>query len=218
MNERLRYGIRRAAFNALALGWLVPAAAAEPPQRIAVLGDSLTAGYGLEAADAFPAQLEAALRARGIAVEVLNAGVSGDTTAGGLARLDWMLADEPTRVVVALGANDGLRGLEPAAVEGNLATIVDRLREAGVHVLLIGMRAPPNLGPTYAAAFDAVFPRLAARRNVPFYPFFLDGVAAEPALNQSDGIHPNAAGVAAIVARMLPLVVAWLEDDGPGAR
>ncbi len=216
MKDRARYGIRRASINALALCALTGAAVAEQPPRLAVFGDSLIAGYGLAAEDTLPVRLEAALRARGIAVEVLNAGVSGDTTAGGLARLDWMLADRPDRVIVALGANDALRGLEPAEVEANLTAIVERLRASGAGVLIVGMLAPPNLGRDYESAFNAIFPRLAAHYGAPFHPFLLDGVAAVPALNQTDGIHPNPAGIAVMVERLLPLVVEWLSETRTG--
>ena len=184
-----------------------PPAAAEEP-AVVVLGDSLTAGYGLAQEDAFPARLEAALRAQGHAWRVIDAGVSGDTSAGGLARLDWVLADDPEIVIVELGANDGLRGLPTAQLEANLDAILARIREGGATVLLAGMEAPRNFGADYAAAFRAVYERLAARHGVAFYPFFLEGVAMEPALNQADGIHPNAAGVAEIVRRIVPHVVA----------
>ena len=217
MEHGPRYRVRRAARNALAACLLALAA---PPAdgagiRLAILGDSLTAGYGLAAADAFPVRLEAALRARGLAVTVLDAGVSGDTTAGGLARLDWLLADAPDRAMVALGGNDALRGLEPAETEANLAAIFAKLRAAGVPAMLVGMRAPPNLGAAYERAFNAVFPRLAARLGLPFYPFFLEGVAAAPALNQADGIHPNAAGVSVMVERIAPPVAEWLANAAP---
>ena len=182
-------------------------AAGEEP-RIVVLGDSLTAGYGLAVEDAFPAQLEAALRARGHAWRVVDAGVSGDTSAGGLARLDWVLADGPEVVIVELGANDGLRGLPTGRLEANLDAVLSRIREAGAAVLLAGMRPPANYGPDYAAAFEAVYETLSARHEVAFYPFFLEGVAMVPALNQPDGIHPNEAGVAEIVKRILAHVVA----------
>jgi acyl-CoA thioesterase-1 len=186
-------------------------AGAQSPKRLLLLGDSLTAGYGLPANLAFPARLEAALRAAGEAVGVVNAGVSGDTSAGGLARLDWALGDPaPEFALVALGANDGLRGLDVAAMERNLDRIVERLKARGVRVMLAGMRAPPNMGSDYATGFAAVFPRLAAKHAAPLYPFFLEGVAAVPALNQADGIHPNAAGVDAIVARLLPSLRAFL--------
>lgn len=188
---------------------------------IVALGDSLTSGYGLPEEASLPAQLEAYLRARGHDWRVVNAGVSGDTSAGGLARLEWALADAPDLVIVALGANDGLRGLPIEAMEANLDRILARLKEAGIAALLCGMRAPPNLGPDYAAAFEAVFPRLAATYGVPLYPFLLEGVAAVPALNQADGIHPSAEGVAAIVERVGPLVeramIAAESADGAGS-
>jgi len=185
-------------------------ARAQAPKRLKVLGDSLTAGFGLPKADAFPARLEEALRGRGLGVEVIDAGVSGDTTAGGLARLEWSLAANPHAVVIELGANDGLRGLDPRQTEANLEAIITRVKARGIPVLLTGMYAPPNLGRDYGDAFNAVFPRLAARHGVAFYPFFLDGVAADPALNQADGIHPNARGVQVIVSRILAAVEALL--------
>lgn len=174
--------------------------------RILALGDSLTAGYGLARGEGFVAQLEAALRAKGIPARVLDAGVSGDTTAGGRARLDWTLAERPDAAIVALGGNDGLRGIDPAATHANLDAILTRLAARNIPVLLAGMLAPPNLGAEYGAAFRGAFERLAREHDVVFYPFFLDGVAAEPALNQADGIHPNARGVAVMVERILPAV------------
>ena len=186
--------------------------------RIALLGDSLIAGFGLPAHQAFPARLAAALDAAGVAAEVQDAGVSGDTTAGGVARLDWVLADRPDVAVVVLGANDGLRGLDPAATEANLDAILRRLEAAGVSVLLGGMRAPPNLGRRYTDAFDGLYPRLAETHDVALYPFFLDGVAAVPALNQADGMHPNAAGVEVIVAGILPVLHQVLRPRRAGAR
>jgi len=195
----------------LAAGSVVVGAAAAPA-TIVVLGDSLAAGFGLrDEGEAFPARLEAALMARGRAVRVINAGVSGDTTAGGRSRLDWALADRPDLVIVELGGNDGLRGIDPAVTLANLDDVLARLKAQGVRALLAGMLAPPNLGRAYGDAFNAVFPRLAERHGVAFYPFFLDGVAAERALNQPDGIHPNPAGVAVIVARILPAVEAALD-------
>jgi len=185
-----------------------PNAAGEP--QIVVLGDSLTAGFGLSREDAFPARLEEALRAKGHGWRVIDAGVSGDTSAGGRARLDWVLADSPEIVIVELGANDGLRGLPTDQMEANLDAILTRIGESGAAALLAGMRAPANFGADYAAAFLAVYERLAAKHRVNFYPFFLEGVALEPALNQADGIHPNAAGVAEIVRRVLPHVVALI--------
>jgi acyl-CoA thioesterase-1 len=181
------------------------AAAGERPV-IAAFGDSLTAGYGLPERDSFAARLQAELAARGKQVRVINSGVSGDTTAGGRARLEWTLADEPDLVILELGANDGLRGIDPKETYDNLDAMLTRLNELGIPVVFAGMRAPPNLGATYGDAFNAVFPRLAEEHDVVFYPFFLDGVAAKPALNQEDGMHPNAAGVDAIVERILPYV------------
>lgn len=181
--------------------------------RILALGDSLTAGYGLPAAQGFTAKLDAALKAKGIAATVINGGVSGDTSAGGLGRIDWMLADKPTHAIVELGANDGLRGLDAGQMEKNLDAVLTKLKAAGVKVLLTGMRAPPNFGTAYTQSFDAVFPRLAERHKVAFYPFFLDGVAANPQLNQADGIHPNEAGVNTVIERILPSVLSLLASS-----
>ena len=192
----------------------MPAAEAAEPVRLVALGDSLVAGFGLAPDDGFVPQLEAALRDRGYAVDVIDAGVSGDTTAGGLARLDWVLADAPDMVLVELGANDGLRGIDPGAAHANLSAILDRLAEEGVPTLLAGMYAPPNFGPAYVEAFNAIYPELAETYGVPLYPFFLDGVAADPALNQGDGIHPNEAGVREIVRRILPTVIDALGQAG----
>jgi len=183
---------------------------AETAQRLLVLGDSLAAGYGLANEESFPAQLESALLQRGYHVRVINAGVSGDTTAGGLSRLSWALADEPHLVIVELGGNDALRGLPPEETAANLDAILRQLKAAGVSVILAGMQAPHNMGTTYTTAFDRIFPLLAQKHQVAFYPFFLAGVALDPSLNQSDGIHPNTAGVAVIVDRMLPLVTSTL--------
>lgn len=199
--------VNAAAAILLALLWFAPAATAAPPLRLLVLGDSLTAGYGLTAEDGFTAQLQTALKDAGRDVVVLNAGVSGDTTAGGRARIGWALGDKPDAVIVELGANDGLRGLDPKATFDNLDAVIADIRRAGLPVLLTGMLAPPNLGRDYAGDFNAVFPRLAEKHDVLFYPFFLAGVAAKPDLNQDDGIHPNPKGVAAVVARILPYVL-----------
>ncbi len=188
------------------------APAAEAPVSILVLGDSLTAGYGLAAADSFPARLEVRLGLEGFPARVINAGVSGDTTAGGLARLDWALAERPRIVIVELGANDGLRAINPLVTRRNLDRIVGRIKDRGIAVLLTGMLAPPNLGPIYGKAFNALFPAIAKRHGVAFYPFFLDGVAAKPGLNQPDGMHPNPRGVATIVDRIMPYVVRLLLD------
>ncbi len=187
----------------------IPAQAAEV--RLLMLGDSITAAYGLARGQGLPAQLEAALRARGRDVRVIDAGVSGDTTAGGRARLEWALAERPQAVIVALGGNDGLRGIEPRATEANLAAILDALKARELPVMLAGMLAPPNLGADYGREFAGSFTRLSeARPEVVFYPFLLDGVAGNPALNQPDRIHPNEAGVAELVRRMLPPVESLL--------
>lgn len=171
-----------------------------------ILGDSLTAGFGLAPEDAFPAKLERQLAAEGLRVKVLNAGVSGDTTAGGRARLGWALADKPDAVIVALGANDALRGIDPTETRANLDAILTELGRRRLKILLAGMMAPRNLGPDYVRVFDAIYPELAAKHHVALDPFFLEGVALDPALNQPDGIHPNPRGVAAIVERILPAV------------
>jgi acyl-CoA thioesterase-1 len=183
-----------------------PAAAGKAPFRILALGDSITAGYGLAGPDSLPARLETALRQGGREVEVINGGVSGDTTAGGLARLGWMLGEKPDAVIVELGGNDGLRGLDPKQTYANLDKILTRLGAARVKVLLTGMLAPPNLGREYGREFNAIFPVLAERHHCLFYPFILDGVATSPGLNQADGIHPNVRGVEVIVARLVPYV------------
>jgi len=182
------------------------AAAADRQVRIVALGDSLTAGLGLPADQAFPAKLEQALRAKGLAVEVTNAGVSGDTASSGLARLDWSIPEGTDAVIVELGANDMLRGVDPKITRHALEGIVRRLADRRVAVLLAGMRAAPNLGPDYGRDFEAIYSELAARNDLLLYPFFLDGVAGEVELNQRDGLHPTAAGVDAIVARILPKV------------
>lgn len=183
---------------------LMPASAS--PVTILAFGDSLTAGYGLDPAEAFPVRLEAALRARGHDVTMINGGVSGDTAADGLARLDWSLTDDVRAVILELGANDALRGLPPAQAETALDHILARLAGKKLPVLIAGMRAPPNLGADYGTAFDGIYARLAAKYGTSLYPFFLDGVAADPSLNQPDGMHPNGRGVEVIVARMLPAV------------
>lgn len=170
------------------------------------LGDSLTAGYQLPESAAFPSQLARALRAKGHKVEIVNAGVSGDTTSGGLARLDWSVPDGTDAVIVELGANDMLRAVDPKVARAALDQIVDRLKKRGIQVLLCGMQAAKNLGQDYERAFNAIYPELAAAHGVLLYPFFLDGIAADPKLNQSDGLHPTAAGVEAIVTRIMPKV------------
>jgi len=179
--------------------------------RIVVVGDSLSAGYGVAAQDAFPAKLEAALKENGHDVLVENAGVSGDTTAGGRARLGWAIGNNPDAVVLELGANDALRGLLPEKAYANLAAMLTVMRDKNIPVLLIGMKAPPNMGEDYAREFDAVYSRLADAYDVVFYPFFLKGVAGQPSLNQDDGIHPTPEGVDVIVKNVLPSVEALLE-------
>jgi acyl-CoA thioesterase-1 len=186
--------------------WASPALAA--PLRILALGDSLTAGYGLGLGQGFVPQLQKALSAHGVQAEVLDGGVSGDTSAGGLSRLDWALADKPDLVILELGANDMLRGTDPAETRANLDAILAKLKAAKTRVLLAGMRAAPNLGADYAGAFESIYRDLAAKYDVPLYPFFLEGVAADANLNQPDGMHPNEAGVAEIVRRILPHVLA----------
>ena len=200
--------VQRVAVVAVALALAVPtgtpAAAADRPVRIVALGDSLTAGFGLPADAAFPARLEKALTAKGVAVEIANAGVSGDTASGGLARLDWSVPEGTDAVIVELGANDMLRGIDPSVTRQALEQIVRRLTDRRIAVLIAGMRAAPNLGPDYGRDFEAIYGDLAARYDLLLYPFFLDCVAAEAKLNQGDGLHPTAAGVDAIVARILP--------------
>jgi acyl-CoA thioesterase I len=189
-----------------------PVFAAEPlkPIKLVVLGDSLSAGLGLMGNEAFPAKLQKALKDKGIDVDMTNAGVSGDTSSGGRDRLDWSVADGTEAVIVELGANDALRGIDPTITRGALTDIVTRLKARGIAVMLCGMLAPPNFGSDYAAKFNPIYPDIAKQFGVTLYPFFLDGVAADAALNQADGIHPTAAGVDIIVARMLPTVQAFL--------
>jgi acyl-CoA thioesterase-1 len=182
------------------------AGAAERSINIVALGDSLTAGYGVPANEAFPVQLQRALAAKGVAVNVVNAGVSGDTTLGGLSRLDWSVPDGTDAVILELGANDALRGFDPMVARKALDTMLRRLAERKIPVLLCGMVAPPNLGPEYGRAFNSIYPELAAQYGVILYPFFLTGVATDPKLNQRDGLHPTAAGVAIIVDKILPQV------------
>jgi acyl-CoA thioesterase I len=182
------------------------AAAPDRTLKIVALGDSLTAGYGLAASEAFPARLQRALAAKGIPADIANAGVSGDTTSGGLARFDWSVPDDTDAVILELGANDALRGVDPKVTRGALEAMLRRLGERHIPVLLCGMVAPRNMGPDYAKAFDAIYPDLARQYSTILYPFFLDGVATEPKLNQRDGLHPTAAGVDVIVERILPAV------------
>lgn len=189
-------------------GLAVMAHAAGPERtiRIVAFGDSLTAGYGLKPGEAFPVQLERRLKAKSYQVEIANAGVSGDTTAGGLARLDWVVPNGTDAVIVELGANDALRGYPPADAKKNLDQIVARLRARGIDVLIAGMRAPSNLGAEYQRGFDPIFKEVADRHGALFYPFFLAGVALDPKLNLPDGLHPNAEGVSVIAEKILPTV------------
>jgi acyl-CoA thioesterase-1 len=182
--------------------------------RILAFGDSLTAGYNLPQEDAFPVKLAVALKAKGYRVQVINAGVSGDTTAGGRARLDWALEDRPDYAIVELGANDALRGLDPAQAYANLDAILASLDAHHVKILLAGMLAPPNLGSDYERAFNAIYPKLQSKWHVPLYPFFLDGVSLHPELTLADGLHPNAQGVSRIVSGILPSVEALLGPTG----
>jgi acyl-CoA thioesterase-1 len=209
----LRPGFRKAA---VVLGCLLftltPAIVRAAPVRLLVLGDSLSAGYGLAAADGFEARLAEALAARGHDVKIIDGAVSGDTAAGGRARLDWVLADGADAAIVELGANDGLRGSEPKEVEANLAAILNALAAKKIPVLLTGMYAPPNLGDDYEAEFRAVFDRLGKRPGLLYDPFFLEGVAGDPSLNQADHLHPNPEGVRRVVARILPLVEKLLAE------
>lgn len=207
-SRRRRLLVARLALACALLAWLLPAAA--EPLRIVAIGDSLIAGFGLAANDAFPARLEAALKRKGFEVRVENAGVTGDTATAGLARLQWSVPEGTAAVILALGANDALRGVKPAVTRAALDAMLRRLKERRIEVLLAGMRAPPNLGADYGAAFDAIYPELARAHGIALYPFLLDGVAAETKLNQRDGIHPNADGVAVIVERILPAVEALI--------
>ncbi len=183
--------------------------------KILALGSSLTQGYGLPPGTEFTVQLQAALKSSGIDAHVDNAGVSGDTSSGGLSRLDWSLAGHPDAAMIELGSNDMLRGISPDVTEKNLRAILVRLQKDHIAVLFTGMQAQRNLGPEYVKAFDSIYPRLAKEFKVTFYPFWLDGVALNPKLNQADGMHPNPAGVKIIVARMLPSVKKMLSEVKP---
>ena len=189
-----------------ALALLAAGSAGAEPLRILAFGDSLTAGFGLGPGEGFVPQLERALAGEGFAAKVIDAGVSGDTTAGGLARLDWALGDRPDLVILELGANDMLRGVDPAVTRANLDAMLAKLRASGTRVLLAGMRAAPNLGAEFGAEFEAIYAELAAKYEVPLYPFFLEGVATEPSLNQPDGLHPTFQGIKRIVTGITPNV------------
>jgi acyl-CoA thioesterase I len=180
------------------------------PVKMVVLGDSLSAGLGLPAPAAFPARLQKALQSKGIAVDMVNAGVSGDTSSGGRDRLDWSVPEGTQAVIVELGANDALRGVDPKVTRSALTDILTRLKARGIAVLLCGMYAPPNYGADYSERFNAIYPDIAGQFGVPLYPFFLEGVATEAKLNQADGIHPTAEGVDTIVRNILPAVEAFL--------
>jgi acyl-CoA thioesterase-1 len=184
------------------------------PLQIVALGDSLTAGFGLPPEDGFTTQLQQQLDRLGMNADVVNAGVSGDTSKGGLARVDWSVPDGADLVILELGANDALRGISPDQTEKNLDAIITRLKHRGIEVLLAGMQAPPNMGQEFEAAFNAIFPALAERHDIPFYPFFLEGVAADPQLNQADGMHPNAAGARLIASRIAAAVKRAIGQDG----
>jgi acyl-CoA thioesterase-1 len=218
LRECGRYGMGAA----LAAACAIPAAlAASPPAPtptvILAFGDSFTAGLGLQPKYAFPAQLEAKLLAQRRAVRVINGGVSGETTAGGLARVDRVLADKPDWVILELGANDALRGIQPVITEENLNAIINKFEAAHARILLMGMRAPPNWGEAYEAAFDRIYPDLARNRRVPLYPFFLQDVALNPRLNQPDTLHPNEQGVVVLVDHIAP-IIAHLIDDQAGEK
>lgn len=221
--QRFQPLVGRLALVLTALSWLfavaatpasaeAPAAEGEPIQIVA-LGDSLTQGYGVDPGKAFPEQLQAALRKDGMNVVVENAGVSGDTTSGGLSRLDWSVPDTADLVIVELGANDALRGIAPEITRKNLDEILRRLTERGQKVVFAGMLAPPNMGADYGRTFNAIYPELAKKYPVTFYPFFLEGVAAESDLNQADGMHPTAEGVEKIVASMKPVIEKALSSE-----
>lgn len=192
-----------------------PAFAQSKPLKLVALGDSLTAGYNLPASAAFPTVLEKMLRDKGISVEIANAGVSGDTSQGGLERLDWSVPDGTDGVILELGANDALRGVDPALTETSLDAIVTRLKARGIPVLLAGMYAPRSNGPDYVARFDAIYPKLAEKHGLILYPFFLDGIAGDRVLNQPDMLHPKAEGVRVIAQRILPTVERFLASLRP---
>jgi acyl-CoA thioesterase-1 len=186
------------------------AAGQTKPIKMVVLGDSLSAGLGLSASSAFPARLQKSLEAKGIAVDMINAGVSGDTTSGGRDRLDWSVPEGTEALILELGANDALRGIDPAVTRAALTDILTRLKARKIAVLLCGMVAPPNYGNDYSARFNAIYPELAKSFGVPLYPFFLEGVATDASLNQADGLHPTAEGIDVIVKNILPTVEAFL--------
>jgi acyl-CoA thioesterase I len=195
------------------IGWITAAIGVSraEPMRIVAFGDSLSAGYELPENEGFPKQLEAALKAKGLDVIVENSAVSGDTSSGGLERLDWSIADGTTMVVIELGANDALRGIDPALTRSNMDAMITRLKARNIKVVLAGMLAPPNMGEAYAKPFNAIYPELAAQHQTALYPFFMDGVIAKSDLKLSDGLHPNAKGVAVIVSGILPIIESELK-------
>jgi acyl-CoA thioesterase-1 len=199
----------------LLLAWFMGDRAMAEPIKLVVLGDSLAAGYGLKEGDAFPAKLEMALKGKGIDVTVVNAGVSGDTAKQGLERLDWAVEPDADAVIVELGANDALRGIDPNETRASLEKIMSRLRSRKIPIMIAGMLAPPNMGAAYKELFDRIYPSLAGEHGLRLYPFFLEGVATEPDYNLEDGIHPNARGVDEIVRRMAPKVAEFLKQIKP---
>ncbi|MCR6501606.1 arylesterase [Shinella sp. CPCC 101442] len=204
-------------FTSLAITALLSAGIARAePVKLVGFGDSLMAGYQLPASDAFPVKLEAALKARGHDVEIANAGVSGDTSSGGLARLDWSIPDGTKGVILELGANDALRGIAPEETEKNLDAMLTRLGERGISVLLAGMLAPPNMGADYEKRFNGIYRRLAEKHGVALYPFFLDGVTTKPELQLDDGMHPNPAGVDVMVEMILPTAESFFKSIAAG--
>jgi acyl-CoA thioesterase-1 len=202
--------VSSATILALPVSAQTPATQVIRPLKMVVLGDSLSAGLGLSASAAFPARLQKALKAKGIDVDTSNAGVSGDTTSGGRDRLDWSVPEGTEAVILELGANDALRGIDPKVTRAALADILTRLQARKIAVLLCGMVAPPNYGADYSARFNAIYPDLAKAFQVPLYPFFLEGVASDARLNQADGLHPSAEGIDVIVKNILPTVEAFL--------
>lgn len=202
----------------MAVLFAAPAVAQQQSVQLVGFGDSLMAGYQLAPSESYPAKLEAALKAKGHDVTVANAGVSGDTTSGGLSRVDWSVPDGTDGVILELGANDALRGISPAETEKNLEAIISRLKERGISVLLVGMMAPPNMGSDYSRRYNEIFPRLAEKHDLQLYPFFLDGVVTVQGTQLEDGMHPNARGVKIMVERSLPAVERFLGEIGAGAK
>ncbi|OCJ10937.1 arylesterase [Rhizobium sp. AC27/96] len=216
----MRFKVAAFQFAVITFGLLFGAVSAAEARTIQLVGfgDSLMAGYQLPPGNGFPAKLEAALKAKGLDVAVADAGVSGDTTSGGLSRIDWSVPDGTDGVVLELGANDALRGIPPEQTEKNLETMIERLRERKIPVFLAGMLAPPNMGPDYAEKFNPIYKRLADKYQVTLYPFFLDGVAAQADLQLDDGMHPNPKGVDVMVERILPAVIKFVGMIDAGAK